>query len=259
MMITNDGRVFMFKIALCDDNVTDLSKLTTIIDAYNCLQTNHNHIIEYKTFYNPIDLIEEVSRSNQYDFIILDIVMPMMTGISVAKEIRTFNKEIRLVFFSSSSDFAIDSYSTDAYHYGLKPVSKESVFLLLDRLIYEINDAKNKNLIVNNGSEIIRIAIHRLEFAEVIGRSILYHLNDGSVIESTGSISELEKKLSLTPCFIKPHRSYIINMNYIDTIKDNQIKMDSLNIVPMSKKNYSTIKSTYMAFAFNDLKKHNTT
>lgn len=88
----------------------------------------------------------------------------------------------------------------------------------------------------------------------MIGRSVLYHLTDGSVIEAIGTITELLKKLLVNPCSIKPHRSYIINMQHIDTLRPREIKIQSLSLVPLAKANYNIVKSTFITFAFKELK-----
>jgi DNA-binding LytR/AlgR family response regulator len=70
------------------------------------------------------------------------------------------------------------------------------------------------------------------------------------VLEALGSMVELEKDLSSYSCFIKPHRSYIINMDYIDIVGQKEIKMQSLTVVPLAKANYQLVKTAYIAYSF---------
>lgn len=246
----------MLKIAICDDNITDLSNMVSLIDDYKNLQQGR-HIIEYTAFHSALDLIAAMESGHHlYDLVLLDILMPYVTGMDAAKEIRQFNKSIKIIFLTSSPEFALESYVVNAYYYALKPIWKDKLFILLDTLIYEIEHLKSISFIIKSKTGLTRIHMNKLEFAEIIGRTILYHMSDGITLEAIGSMSELEKELLSSPCFIKPHRSYIINMDFIDILGQRQIKMHSQSKIPLAKANYQTVKSTYITYAFKALNHH---
>jgi DNA-binding LytR/AlgR family response regulator len=238
----------MLNIAICDDNKECLLNVTDLLNIYINIQRGKK-AIKYSVFHNALDLIAAIESGQQYDLVLLDIIMPFMTGMDAAKEIRVFNQDVKIIFFTSSNEFAVESYSVGAYYYAIKPIGKETLFIILDRVVSEMETQINTSLLVKSTTGLTRIYMHRLEFAEVNGRTILYHLVDGSVIEATGSMTELEKLLT-DICFMKPHRSYIINMKHINTLLQKEIQMQSLAVVPMSKANYSDIKSAYIKFAF---------
>jgi len=244
----------MLKIAICDDHRSDLSIMVSHIEEYQTLHKN-NFEIAYTTFGNATDLISSMENGTSYDIVLLDIIMPMVTGMDAAREIRLFNNDVKIIFATSSPEFAVESYAVNAYYYVLKPMKQEMIFKLLDKILSEKTFQSNQNLIVKGKFGLTTLHIHRLEFAEVIGRTILYHLTDGTVIESVFTMAELEKTLLIYPCFIKPHRSYIVNMRHIDTLSKRDIKMKSLNLIPIAKANFKVIKSTYLDYDFNNLQK----
>ncbi|MDD4432011.1 MAG: LytTR family DNA-binding domain-containing protein [Bacteroidales bacterium] len=241
----------MFKIAVCDDTIADLSNIISFIDDYKSKQMDKNSIL-YTAFQNAADLIAAMESGQEYDLMLLDIMMPFITGMSAAKEIRQFDQDVKIIFMTSSPEFAVDSYSVGAFYYLLKPVRKEMLFLLLDKVISESEIKPGDSFLIKSKTGLTRIYLSRLEFAEVIGRTLIYHLNDGSVIEAVGSMNELEKELLSRPCFIKTHRSYIINMEQIDTICQREVRMQSRAVVPMSKANSNIVKSAYITFAFKE-------
>ena len=245
----------MLKLAICDDHITDLSNMVSHVNDYKSLHSEKLEIV-YTTFSNAVDLIASMEHGESYDIVLLDIMMPMLTGMDAAKEIRQFNHDIKIIFATSSPEFAVESYAVNAYYYTLKPLKKEKLFELFDKILSEMTFESNQNLMIKGKSGLMNLYIHRLEFAEVIGRIILYHLTDGTVIESISTMAELEKSVLIYPCFIKPHRSYIVNMGQIDTLSKRDIKMKSLNLVPIAKANFKTVKSTYMDYAFKNLQKH---
>ncbi|MDF2632331.1 MAG: response regulator of the LytR/AlgR family [Caproiciproducens sp.] len=241
----------MLKIAVCDDNITDLSNILSIVGDYQTLQKDKNKIL-VTAFHSAVDLVAAMESGQAYDLVLLDILMPLMTGMDAAKEIRQFNQDVKIIFMTSSPEFAVESYAVDAYYYALKPIWKEKFFILLDKVIAETEIQSGASLLIKSKTGLIRVYINRLEFAEVIGRTIHYHLTDGSDIETVGSMSQLEKELHSYPCFIKTHRSYIINMEHIDTLSQREIIMQSHAAVPLAKTSYRTVKSAYITFAFEE-------
>ena len=85
-------------------------------------------------------------------------------------------------------------------------------------------------------------------FSEVIGRNVLYHLRSGKVIECTEPFSTVCDNLMKYGCFIKPHRSFLVNMQYVDTIANHQIVLQTLSSVPIAQGKAKEIKQQYLAY-----------
>jgi len=146
--------------------------------------------------------------------------MPGFLGIDVAKVFRIFVKAAPIIFFTSSHEYALESYSVKAINYVLKPITKEKLFFTLDEVLEQMKVEKDVDALVVKSTEgIQRIVISNLVFAEVIGRNVLYHLRSGKIIECTQPFSSVCITLLKYRCFVRPHRSYIINMQYVDTIE----------------------------------------
>lgn len=175
--------------------------------------------------------------------------MPAFSGIELAKEIRSFDKSAAILFFSSSPEYALDSYSVQSLNYVLKPVSKEKLFSVFDNLLDQIN-ARNKEdtIIVKSHHGIQKILISNLVFVEVMGRTVLYHLLSGKVIQCSESFSAVCDNLLKFGCFIKPHRSYLVNMQYVDTITNHQMTLQTLNIIPVAQGKAREIKQQYLNY-----------
>jgi DNA-binding LytR/AlgR family response regulator len=240
----------MLRIAICDDNISDLSNMISIVNDYIVTQGNKLEI-EYVAYQNAADLIAAMENGQRYDVLLLDILMPLVNGMDAAKEIRQYNQDVKIIFSTSSPEFAVESYSVGAFYYAIKPIWKEKLFLLLDKVIAEIKVAEGASFLIKSKAGLTRIYINRLEYAEVIGRTIVYHIIDGSVVEAAGSMAELNDMLLKYPNFIRPHRSYIINMEFIDTLSNKEIIMKSHSTIPMARANYQTVKSAYISYAFS--------
>ncbi len=241
----------MIRIAICDDNISDLSNMVSIVNDYIGMQRNRLEI-EYAAYQTAVDLIAAMESGQHFDILLLDILMPLVNGMDAAKEIRQYNQDVKIIFSTSSPEFAVESYSVDAFYYAIKPIWKEKLFLLLDKVIAEIKIAEGASFLIKSKAGLTRIYTNRLEYAEVIGRTIIYHIIDGSVVEAAGSMVELNDALLNHSNFIKPHRSYIINMDFIDTLSNREIIMKSRSTVPMARANYQAVKSAYISYAFRE-------
>ncbi|MEL7568749.1 MAG: LytTR family DNA-binding domain-containing protein, partial [Dehalobacterium sp.] len=103
-------------------------------------------------------------------------------------------------------------------------------------------------VIVKSNEGIQKILISNLAFAEVIGRNVLYHLRSGKVVECTEPFSSVCDNLLKYGCFIKPHRSYLVNMQYVDTIENHQITLQTLSAVPVAQGKAKEIKQQYLNY-----------
>ena len=240
----------MLQIAVCDDNIDELSNMVQLIDLY---RTSRHLSCQYAVFPNGFGLLSALEKGKQFDIYCLDIMMPGFTGIDVAKEIRTFDKTAPILFFTSSPEFALESYSVKAINYVLKPISKEKLFFTFDEILEQIKAEKNEDVIIVKSNEgIQKIIISNLVFAEVIGRNVLYHLRSGKVIECTEAFSSVCDNLLKYGYFIKTHRSYIVNMQYVDTIENHQIALQTLSTVPLAQGKAREIKQLYLNYQMEE-------
>lgn len=237
----------MIKIAFCDDDTSVLNELQVLLDQY---RIEHTREIIYTAFRSPFELLSEIEKGVRWDILFLDILMPGENGISVAKEIRRYDSVAKIIFLTSSSEFAVESYTVSAYFYQIKPIPEENFFRLMDSVIFECEKTRQRSLILRCKSGITRINLEKLEYCEVTGRTLMFHLENGEVLESTGSLDELCEKLAQYDCFLRPHRSFLVNMEYIQNISYKMIILDSLTEVPIPHGKCSDIKRQYFEYAF---------
>ncbi|WP_455536144.1 LytR/AlgR family response regulator transcription factor [Roseburia inulinivorans] len=238
----------MIKIAFCDDDMEVLHQMNELLDRY---RVEWNEDITYAAFQSPFELLTEIEKGIRPDILFLDVVMPGQNGMDVAKEIRQYDTNMKIIFLTSSPEFAVESYSVGAYFYQLKPIWEESFFRLMDAVLAECEKKKKNSLILRSKDGITRIDLQQLEYCEVLGRKLLFHLEDGAVLESAGSLDDLAGQLMQYSNFFRPHRSFLVNMEYIQNISSRSIKMVNDAEIPIPHGKCSEIKNTYMEYAFN--------
>ena len=238
----------MIKIAFCDDDMEVLHQMNELLDRY---RVERNEDITYAAFQSPFELLTEIEKGIRPDILFLDVVMPGQNGMDVAKEIRQYDTNMKIIFLTSSPEFAVESYSVGAYFYQLKPIWEESFFRLMDAVLAECEKKKKNSLILRSKDGITRIDLQQLEYCEVLGRKLLFHLENGAVLESAGSLDDLAGQLMQYSNFFRPHRSFLVNMEYILNISSRSIKMVNDAEIPIPHGKCSEIKNTYMEYAFN--------
>ena len=191
----------MIKIAFCDDEMEVLHQMNELLDRY---QVERNEDITYAAFQSPFELLTEIEKGIRPDILFLDVVMPGQNGMDVAKEIRQYDTNMKIIFLTSSPEFAVESYSVGAYFYQLKPIWEESFFRLMDSVLSECEKKKKNSLILRSKDGITRIDLQQLEYCEVLGRKLLFHLENGAVLEGAGSLDDLVGQLMQYSNFFVP-------------------------------------------------------
>lgn len=236
----------MLQVAVCDDNTDDLSNMVELLNGY---RISKNFCCELVSFTNGFELLAALEKGKRFDIYCLDIIMPGYSGMEVAKEIRSFDKAAPILFFTSSPEFAFESYSVKALNYILKPITKEKLYFTFDELLVQIaSQDEEASQVIKSKEGIQKILLSNLTFVEVIGRNVLYHLRSGKVIECNSSFSSVCDTLLNYRCFIKPHRSYLVNMQYVNTIDNHQITLQTLTTVPIAQGKSKEIKSLYLKY-----------
>ena len=235
----------MLKIAVCDDSRELLEKVEKDLHEYESVR---NTPVTVHTYTNAVDLLDGLKKTD-YDILILDIIMPGFTGMQAAHEIRKFNEEIKIIFLTSSKEFAIESYSVGAYYYLLKPVLKEKLFSVLDKVVSEIT-SKQESCVIYTHMGIVNIPFAKIECLEVYNKHLVFHLSDGSTKETRGALTDYENVFLEKKEFLKIHRSYILNMDYIHSIEAGEIATYSGKRFPVSRLLAKDIKEHYMNYMF---------
>lgn len=240
----------MIKIAVCEDNQTCLSLLYNLIEDYR-LGAAAKCEIKCHAFSFGDQLIQAVERGMHFDIVLIDILMPGINGIDTAKELRHIGYDSIIVFISTSKDFALDSYAVKAYDYLVKPVTRERLFSLLDETIEKLQRQATQCIVINQASGVTKIYFQKIRYVEVIQKRLYFYMSDGSLIKTVGTMAAIEKLLLADARFLKPHRSYMVNMDYVDTVTSKEICMLDQTKIPVPKAISTKIKTQFIDYYLN--------
>ena len=234
------------KIAICDDDIDFINTLCPLLEKW---AAGHAIPLTLYPFQSGDSLISTLHKEC-IDLIFLDVIMPMFNGIETARELRNNNQTVPIIFLSSSREFAVDSYELKAFHYLLKPVSEDRLFSVLDDFLSTLTK-KEDFAVAQTAMGFCKVLLTDVVYLEAQDKQVNIYQSDGSVLIIREQISKCEELFSPSKGFYKCHRSYIVNMNYIQKFTKAQITTSSGAIIPISRIIYPAFKETYLSYMFN--------
>ena len=131
----------MLRIGVCDDDKEFLQRLVQMIHIWS----DHSGIpTELYPFDNGDELISK-NAAFRMDIILLDIVMPLLNGMDTARELRAQDTAVKIIFLTSSPEFALESYEVRAQDYLLKPITYERLRRALELSLIHISEPTTSN------------------------------------------------------------------------------------------------------------------
>ncbi len=228
------------RIAICDDMETERSdviqKLKILLDDF--------FVDEFEDG-NELLLCH---GGNPYDIIILDILMPKISGIDVATILRKTDEKTPVIFLSSSEEFAVQSYRVLAFDYLLKPVEQEQLKSCLDRYFSQYKERHYVHVTYSGVDT--KIVLSNIQCLESNLRKVIFTLNENREIEVIAKLTDFEEML-LKHGFVRCHKSYLVNMEYIDYMKDNVFHLTGGKDIKISRSYLQSSKKAYFDYVFS--------
>lgn len=233
------------KIGICDDEKQFIDAICPLLEQWAARNAIN---LSLYCFTNGGDLIA-AHRNNCMDLIILDVIMPLLDGMDVARELRKDNYDVPIIFLTSSRDFAVDSYEVKAFHYLIKPVDDVKLFHTLDDVLKTITLSQNLFTAQTNAG-FCKLVVDDVDYLEAQNKQVLVHLSNGKTIAIRELFSKCEEIFSLENGFFRCHRSYIVNLNNIVQFTKSEISTNQNPAIPISRSRYAVFKETYFNHMF---------
>lgn len=232
------------KIALLDDDKKQLN----IIYKYIAERLGSAHTIS--TFTDEEKFLSEW-KAGDFDLILIDIFMDKLLGIDVARKIRQTDDNVKLVFCTSSNEFAQESYDVKASYYLRKPITKSKIEAMLKRVDFDELELL-QSLRLPDGQNII---LRNITYAEYDKYKIVIHNKKGDDITSRILFSEAEAALCDFTYFCTCSKGIIVNFYHVRQQNKDTFLMDDNSKVPISRRRQKEVADAYASFRFDQLRK----
>ncbi len=227
----------MIKIVICEDEKEqqELLKLY-IFKIFDELSIEY----ELKIFNSGEELLK--IYSNDTDIILLDIQMGKINGMNTARQIRELDKKVEIIFITSLIEYVLEGYEVRAYRYLIKPIKYDDLKNNVLNCIKEIS-IQNKYIIVKEQGNRIKLDINEITYIEVQKETITIHtLSKDYKIKET--MNNIEKEINCNR-FYRCHKSFLVNLEQIKSIKQYVAILENREEVPISRHRFKETKDKF--------------
>lgn len=226
------------RIAICDDEEIYRVELKTLLDK---LLINVDYNID--TF-DDGNRLSESFMNLPYDLVFLDIEMPAVDGITLAKKIRAVSEKVFIVFLTSHVEYAIEGYEVNALRYLTKPVDIEKLKEVI-RYVQE-KQGNSRHLIIKEEGEELLIELNDIIYMESMNQNVRIATSKGEHVIRY-NIGDFEDQLK-NDGFFRIHRGYLISLAKVKKLSKNDVIMEGDVILPVSRSNVKALKDALYAY-----------
>lgn len=231
----------MINIAICDDDINVTKEIEDLIN-----NMSNKQMFNIEIFVDGNEFLQ--TDYAKYDIVFLDIEMGSVSGIDIALEIRKINDSSIIFFITNHFRYISEALKSMPFQYILKPINvkRELFFEEFNRGLEKLKKSKHSIVISTQLGE-QTIKADTIQYIEYINKKIIFHTNIG-VFETVGKLKEWVEKL-ISYDFIQCHKSFIVNLNYIESVKLSMIIISGNTEIPIGRKysqNFIEIRNKFL-------------
>lgn len=258
------------KIAIIEDEKVHSDLLKLYLENWSKEHGQSQQVASFETAEQFWFAYEE---SPDFDILFVDIQMPGMNGMELARKVREKDGDVVIVFTTGITDYLEEGYEVDAMHYLIKPLSEEKVKACLEKAV-----RRRKSecfVMLHTDEEVLKVNQEEINYVEARGHGCVVSLRgkntewermaderggeqkgqvrDGGIsvkekkISVRESLSELEAMLEANE-FVKCHRSYLCRISNIHHIGKEDIFFDDGSAVPVSRRMYQQMNQSFIGY-----------
>ena len=219
------------KIAVCDDEKSMLEQM-------------EENLKEFETLFQ-IDCYTSgealLDSGIYYDLIFLDIDMPGLGGIETARQLRQYDKKVKIVYVTSYREYGAQAFSVHAFSYMVKPVKTEALYHILEEAFEYSREGEipvRVEFDTLQGSAVLDVK--DIFYFEFVSRKIRICIKGGELMMK-GRITDILYKMQ-DYGFEMPHKSYVVNLYHIKSVVGNDIYMTNGDKVMLSQKKAASFR-----------------
>ncbi len=227
------------RVVICDDEEIYIDEIRQNTELFS---KDTNIPFDVSAYTSPDEVLND---GKKYDIAVLDVEMNGTDGIALGKQLREINPHIILMYVTAHRKYLDDALNLNAVRFFEKPIDSKRFYRGLGDAVKRI-DNTTINFYLKNGKAIERISANDIIFVEIENRKSKV-VTKNTIYHSTNSIDFWKENL-ISPIFVSPHNSYIVNMNYITSYERDSIMLNDKYPVSVAKNKQSYFYKTFIKY-----------
>lgn len=231
----------MLNIAICDDDIQITGKIEGLlqdISKRNFVDT------EIEVFWNGKSLADAIAAGERYDVIYLDIEMDKEDGISAARRIRSYDKNVRIIYVTSHESYMRESFEVRPFQFLVKPVT-DKIMEKCFKSVYEDINSEDFYFRYSYQRMNHKVPIKDILYFESNKRKI-FIVTEQEILELYGKLNEIEETLKTCKIsFLRVHQSFLVNYKHISGQSYDSVVMDNGQKISISEDRRKIISEQY--------------
>ena len=237
-------------IAICDDDTNDIAIMKKNILQYT-IESDNNIVVS--SYFSASDLLSDY-KNHLYQIVLLDIEMPDINGMELARHLRDMDDDLLIIFTTSYPEYMHESFEVQPFQFITKPVDYTAIYKLFNNIIKKLYRNSKSIVIIDTDGEKNFVPLSDLLYISSMKENKLhlrYQLTDRALI-SKGTLSEAEKRLS-SHGFVSPSRGFLVNLHQIRSITSTRLLLNNGFELPISRRRSKELQNIYSQHIINIL------
>lgn len=264
----------MLHFIICDDEASSLSWQEVLVREW---AADRKCEAELTLCRSAEQFLFRWEEKKEADIMLLDIDMPGMDGVTLARRLREEGDTVQIIFVTGLVDYVLEGYDVEAVSYLIKPVDREKFFVCLDKARERCRKAEPV-LVLEMAGSTARVRLKDIYYLESDAHDTLAHClctsvggrgaSEGCQREESGrlrngkaeeqgtvtmrsrtGIHEMEMRLAqMSGSFFRIHRSYVVNLAYVSRIAKREVVMDTGEALPVARGRWEALNKAYLDY-----------
>jgi len=229
------------KLVILDSITTDRNNLIIFLERYFQKRLIDFSLHEYsfhKTMFERVNF-----KSEKLPCCFINLSESEQNGFEIGLKIREMNQDSIIFFTSNSTKHAAEAYQMQADGYFLKPIRNNELEASLDKSLKNINFIYKK-IQIRSEYMTMNIPLKDIIYIEVFNKTCIIYTKQKTITSSI-SLSELEDRLKKEG-FLRCHKSYLVNMQYIEEYNNFGFFLTNKQFIPISKRERLKHRETHL-------------